>query len=62
MEYRRRRVSSALDDIEIGEAINKVNQKNINIIRLSAFEYYACIFRKYIKLICYYGYDKEEDD
>ncbi len=57
MEYRRRRVSSALDDIEIGEAI-KINSAN----ELSAFEYYALIFRKYIKLICYCGYDKEEDD
>ncbi len=57
MEYRRRRVSSALDDIEIGEA-TKINSTN----ELSAFEYYALIFRKYIKLMCYCGYDNYEED
>ncbi len=61
MEYKRRRVSSALDDdIEINE-ISK-NKKNSNINTLRAFEYYRLIFGEFRKLMCCCRHNTCEDD
>lgn len=65
MEYKRRRVSSALDDDnEIGEIakIITVNEKNSNVNTLTVFEYYRLIFREFIKLMCCCRHNNCEDD
>ncbi len=63
MEYKRRRVSSALDDdIEIGKITEVTNEKNSNVNTLSTFEYYRLIFREFRKLMCCCRHNNCEDD
>ncbi len=63
MEYKRRRVSSALDDdIEIGEIAKITNEKNSNVNTLSTYEYYRLIFREFRKLMCCCRHNNCEDD
>jgi hypothetical protein len=63
MEYKRRRVSSALDDdIEIGKITEVTNQKNRNVNTLTVFEYYRLIFREFRKLMCCCRHNNCEDD
>jgi hypothetical protein len=59
MEYKRRRVSSALDnDIELGK-IEIKNEKNSNI---NTFKYYEFIFREFRKLMCCCRHNNCEND
>jgi hypothetical protein len=65
MEYKRRRVSSAIDDdIELGKNTDNITviEKNSNINTLSVFEYYKVIFREFIKLMCCCRYNNCEND
>ncbi len=63
MEYKRRRVSSAIDDnIEIREITEVKNQNNSNVNTLSVFEYYKLIFIEFRKLMCCCQHNNCEDD
>ena len=57
MEYKRRRVSSAIDDIELG-TIEVKNDNNIHTLR--TFEYYRLVFREFRKLMCCCRYNNCE--